>query len=111
MSRKIAIRDALSDTKARHVLGLSGGKDSAALAIYIKDKYPSIHEKMEYFFSDTGSELLEVYDFLDKLEAYLGKGPARRRSCPPSCAPGAPTERCERPPHGSRSKGRISGRR
>ena len=25
--------------KVRHVLGISGGKDSAALAIYLKDKY------------------------------------------------------------------------
>ncbi len=58
---------------ARHVLGLSGGKDSAALAVYIKDKYPEIHEKVEYFFTDTGAELQEVYDFLDRLEAYLGK--------------------------------------
>lgn len=57
----------------RHVLGISGGKDSAALAIYIKDKYPDIHEKVEYFFTDTSAELPEVYDFLDKLEAYLGK--------------------------------------
>ena len=73
MSRKISIKAAVSDTDCRHVLGLSGGKDSAALAIYIKEKYPGIHEKMEYFFSDTGSELQEVYDFLDKLEAYLGK--------------------------------------
>ena len=55
------------------MLGLSGGKDSAALAIYLKDTYPEIHEKLEYFFSDTGAELKEVYDFLDKLEAYLGK--------------------------------------
>lgn len=57
----------------RHVLGISGGKDSAALAIYIKEHYPAIHEKIEYFFTDTGAELLEVYSFLDKLEAYLGK--------------------------------------
>ena len=57
----------------RHVLGISGGKDSAALAIYIKDKYPDIHERIEYFFTDTSAELPEVYDFLDKLEAYLGK--------------------------------------
>lgn len=57
----------------RHVLGLSGGKDSAALAIYIKDHYPDIHEKMEYFFSDTGAELTEVYEFIDKMEGYLGK--------------------------------------
>lgn len=57
----------------RHVLGVSGGKDSAALAVYIKDNYPKIAEKMEYFFTDTGAELQEVYDTLDKLEAYLGK--------------------------------------
>ena len=29
----------------RHVLGLSGGKDSAALAVYIKDRYPEISKK------------------------------------------------------------------
>ena len=27
--------------KVRHVLGISGGKDSAALAIYMKDNYPN----------------------------------------------------------------------
>ena len=56
----------------RHVLGISGGKDSAALAVYIKDNHPQVSEKMEYFFTDTGAELQEVYDTLDKLEAYLG---------------------------------------
>ena len=73
MPKKINIQAVKDDTQSRHVLGLSGGKDSAALAIYIKDWYPGIHERVEYFFSDTGSELKEVYDFLDKLEAYLGK--------------------------------------
>lgn len=55
----------------RHVLGLSGGKDSAALAIYMaqRDDAPD----MEYYFSDTGKELPEVYAYLDKLETYLGK--------------------------------------
>ena len=62
-----------SDSGIRHVLGLSGGKDSAALAIYIKDQYPDIHQRMEYFFSDTGAELKEAYEFLDRLETYLGK--------------------------------------
>jgi len=56
----------------RHVLGLSGGKDSAALAVYIKDEYPELSAKMEYFFTDTGAELQEVYDTLDNLESYLG---------------------------------------
>jgi len=53
----------------RKILSLSGGKDSAALAIYMKDREP----EMEYVFCDTGKELPETYDFLNKLEAYLGK--------------------------------------
>jgi 3'-phosphoadenosine 5'-phosphosulfate sulfotransferase (PAPS reductase)/FAD synthetase len=62
-----------ADENVRHVLGISGGKDSAALAIFIKNQYPEIHKKVEYFFSDTGAELPEAYEFLDKLETYLGK--------------------------------------
>ena len=73
MSKKMLFDEASRLPGARHVLGLSGGKDSAALAVYIKDKYPKLHDMIEYFFSDTGAELKEVYDFLDKLEAYLGK--------------------------------------
>ena len=42
-----------TDKETRHVMGISGGKDSAALAVYIKDHYPDLHEKMEYFFTDT----------------------------------------------------------
>ena len=57
--------------EVKHVLGLSGGKDSSALAIYMRDNYPDL--EIEYFFTDTGAELKEVYEFLDKLEAYLGK--------------------------------------
>ncbi|MCA9547122.1 MAG: phosphoadenosine phosphosulfate reductase family protein [Myxococcales bacterium] len=57
----------------RHVLGISGGKDSAALAIYMRDRVP----EMEYFFCDTDKELPETYDFLARLEAYLGKPIAR----------------------------------
>lgn len=68
-----AYKELIKDPQYRHVLGISGGKDSAALAIYIKTHYPDVHEKVEYFFTDTGAELEEVYDFLAKLEAYLGK--------------------------------------
>ena len=78
--KKVTMKEVKSVNASRHVLGLSGGKDSAALAVYIKDKYPDIHEKVEYFFTDTGAELKEVYDFLDKLEAYLGKEIARLSS-------------------------------
>ena len=57
--------------KARHVLGLSGGKDSAALAIWMNNNYPDID--VEYYFTDTGYELQETYDYLDKLKTRLDK--------------------------------------
>ena len=57
--------------KVRHILGISGGKDSAALAIYLKQKYPTL--KIEYYNSDTGCELAETEKLIDRLEAYLGK--------------------------------------
>lgn len=59
--------------KTRHICGISGGKDSSALAIYMRDRVPD----MEYFFCDTGAELPETYEYLDKLEASLGKPIAR----------------------------------
>jgi 3'-phosphoadenosine 5'-phosphosulfate sulfotransferase (PAPS reductase)/FAD synthetase len=55
----------------RHVLGISGGKDSAALAVYMREHHPEID--IDYFFTDTGEELPEVYEFLGKLEGRLGK--------------------------------------
>jgi 3'-phosphoadenosine 5'-phosphosulfate sulfotransferase (PAPS reductase)/FAD synthetase len=55
----------------RHVLGISGGKDSAALAVWMRDKHPELD--IDYFFTDTGEELPEVYEFLGRLEGYLGK--------------------------------------
>lgn len=60
-------------TTPRHVLGISGGKDSAALAIYLRNRVP----QMEYFFCDTGRELPETYEYLQRLETVLGKPIAR----------------------------------
>lgn len=57
-------------SKVRHVLGISGGKDSAALAIYVKTKYPSI--ELEFYTCDTGKELDETYQLVKNLEIYLG---------------------------------------
>lgn len=57
----------------RHILGLSGGKDSTALAIHIKDTRPEIFDKLELYFTDTGRELKETYTYLNKIERYLGK--------------------------------------
>jgi 3'-phosphoadenosine 5'-phosphosulfate sulfotransferase (PAPS reductase)/FAD synthetase len=53
----------------RHVLGISGGKDSAALALYLSDKYPEL--PIEYYFCDTGKELKETYELIEKLQSEL----------------------------------------
>ncbi|SFU78195.1 Phosphoadenosine phosphosulfate reductase family protein [Methylobacterium sp. 174MFSha1.1] len=58
-------------TEVRHVLGLSGGRDSAALAVFMRQNYPEL--TLEYFFTDTGKELPEVYEFLGRLEGFLGQ--------------------------------------
>lgn len=57
------------DSEVRHICGISGGKDSSALAVYMRDRVPH----MEYFFCDTGAELPETYEYLDKLETALGE--------------------------------------
>lgn len=63
----------MSEPAARHILNVSGGKDSSALAIYMRDRVP----ELEYVFCDTQKELPETYEYLDKLEAYLGKAIVR----------------------------------
>lgn len=57
--------------KIRHVAMLSGGKDSTALALYLRKKFPE--RKFEYVFCDTHKELPETYEYLAKIEAYLGQ--------------------------------------
>lgn len=54
-----------------HVLGLSGGRDSAALAVYMRQHHPEL--ELTYFFTDTGKELPEVYEYLGRLEGFLGR--------------------------------------
>jgi len=56
-------------TTVRHIVSLSGGKDSSALAIHLRDRIPDL----EYVFSDTDKELPETYDYLARIEAYLGR--------------------------------------
>jgi len=60
-----------TDAKAptRYILSLSGGKDSTALAIYMRGRI----SEMEYVFCDTEQELPETYEYLDRLEVFLGK--------------------------------------
>lgn len=60
----------------RHILCMSGGKDSTALGIYIRDRVP----EMEYVFCDTNKELTETYEYLNQVEAFLGKKIVRLNS-------------------------------
>ena len=83
--------------KTRHIIGISGGKDSAALAIHLARKREDWRyfrdllaaagcddaareidqakraPNIECFFTDTGKELPEVYEYLDVLEKYLDR--------------------------------------
>lgn len=61
----------MAEEKEMHVLGLSGGRDSAALAVFMRQNHPQLD--IDYFFTDTGKELPEVYEFLGRLEGFLGK--------------------------------------
>ncbi|MBR8827710.1 MAG: phosphoadenosine phosphosulfate reductase family protein [Gomphosphaeria aponina SAG 52.96 = DSM 107014] len=54
--------------RIRHILGLSGGKDSTALAVLLHKEIP----ELEYFFCDTHKELQETYEYLDRIKARLG---------------------------------------
>ncbi|KAM3100080.1 phosphoadenosine phosphosulfate reductase family protein [Phormidesmis sp. 146-12] len=58
----------MRQNEVRHILGLSGGKDSTALAILMHKEVP----EMEYFFCDTGKELDETYEYLERIKARLG---------------------------------------
>ena len=71
--------------ETRHIVAFSGGKDSSALAIYLHDpdRWRRVLNKCglplrsplrqaEYVFCDTGTELQETYEYLDRLEAYIG---------------------------------------
>jgi 3'-phosphoadenosine 5'-phosphosulfate sulfotransferase (PAPS reductase)/FAD synthetase len=85
---------------ARHIIAISGGKDSSALAIYMSD--PAYWQRAlgkdcperqpppnaEYVFCDTGTELEETYDYLSRLEAKLPKPIERLRAdAPPGKTP------------------------
>ena len=68
MPAKKTNKPTFDETSCRHILSLSGGKDSTALALYMRERV----SKMEYVFCDTEKELQETYEYLEKLEAYLG---------------------------------------
>lgn len=69
-SLAVSVDAAVRDHTARHIVPVSGGKDSSALAVYLRQRNPEV--KFEYVFSDTGVELPETYDYLARLENVLG---------------------------------------
>ncbi len=67
MTTNDAVIRSWAERPGRHICNLSGGKDSTALAIFLRDKIP----QLEYVFCDTHKELPETYEYLDRLEAFL----------------------------------------
>ena len=65
-------------TNIKHLLGISGGKDSAAVALYMQTNYPELN--VEYYTCDTGKELRETYELIGRLESALGKEVVRYHS-------------------------------
>ncbi|HEX8481122.1 MAG TPA: phosphoadenosine phosphosulfate reductase family protein [Allosphingosinicella sp.] len=68
--KSVSVDEAVADREARHIVPVSGGKDSSALAIYLRQRNPDV--AFEYVFCDTGVELPETYAYLDRLEHVLG---------------------------------------
>lgn len=54
----------------RHIVGLSGGKDSTALALWLAENEPRDYE---FICNETGNELPEMYAHWRKLESLLGR--------------------------------------
>ena len=55
----------------RHIVALSGGKDSTCLALHLKETRPAVD--FTYVCTPTGDELPEMVDHWTKLEGVLGK--------------------------------------
>jgi 3'-phosphoadenosine 5'-phosphosulfate sulfotransferase (PAPS reductase)/FAD synthetase len=70
MTQVVSLDEAVLDASARHIVPLSGGKDSTALAIFMLQEYP--HLPLEFLFTDTGAELPETYEYFKKFETIFG---------------------------------------
>lgn len=65
-----SLSDAVQDRSRRHIIPLSGGKDSTALAVYMLERHGDL--PLEFLFTDTGAELPETYSYLRRFEAIFG---------------------------------------
>lgn len=62
-----SLQDAVADSSRRHIIPLSGGKDSTALAVYMLENHGNL--PLEFLFTDTGAELPETYAYIKRFEA------------------------------------------
>lgn len=62
------------------VIGLSAGKDSTAVALRYVEEFPGMLNRVHFVFADTGSELPETYEYLDRLEKHFNKPVLRLKS-------------------------------
>lgn len=70
MTAIVPTDEAVRDTTARHIVPLSGGKDSTALAIYMLERHGDL--PLEFVFTDTGAELPETYEYFKRFESIFG---------------------------------------
>lgn len=54
----------------KHIVAFSGGKDSTAMSLFLRDKYPDI--KFEYVITPTGDELPEMSSHWAAMSDLLG---------------------------------------
>lgn len=70
MTTITTLADAVVDPTRRHIVPLSGGKDSTALAVYMLENHGDL--PLEFVFTDTGAELPETYSYLKRFETIFG---------------------------------------
>lgn len=66
----VSLEKAVQDLSRRHVIPMSGGKDSTALAVYMLENHS--HLPLEFVFTDTGAELPETYSYIKRFESIFG---------------------------------------
>ena len=66
----VQLHEASKDHSRRHIIPLSGGKDSTALAVYMLENHGDL--PLEFVFTDTGAELPETYSYIKRFEAIFG---------------------------------------
>ena len=54
----------------KHIVSFSGGKDSTAMLLMMLEKGIQVDE---IYFADTGVEFPEMYQYIDKIEKYIGQ--------------------------------------